>query len=363
MPSGSDKPPEPSHAIAIPHTAAIEWLLRSAMGSASAAAMLGGLCDRLANEDAPISGAMLTVVSLDPMIARRRIRWRRSDGRVAEEIQFHGAEVVGGGGTDSTSLRLSLPGTQHQIEWLLPASDAAAREYLEAISIAMAAPLQAIVERGVSRSLLQAYLGKRSAERVLSGTTRRGTGEVIDAVVWISDLRNFTQLSETLGADRMITALNDYCGRLVGSIQPFGGEVLKFIGDGLLAIFPVASKGEEAACDAALAAVRAARDGMARLDAERVKSNLPPMPFGVGLHLGQVVYGNIGAPDRLDFTAIGPAVNVASRIEGLCRDLDCPVLISESVAAQCAEDLVGIGNHPVRGIDGTVALFTLPELA
>jgi adenylate cyclase len=363
MPSRSDIPPEPSHAIAIPQTAAIEWLLRSAMGSESASAMLGTLCDRLANEDAPISGAMLTVVSLDPMIARRRIRWRRSDGRVAEEIQFHGAEVVGGGGTDSTSLRLSLPGTQHQIEWLLPASDAAAREYLEAISIAMAAPLQAIVERGVSRSLLQAYLGKRSAERVLSGTTRRGTGEVIDAVVWISDLRNFTQLSETLGADRMITALNDYCGRLVGSIQPFGGEVLKFIGDGLLAIFPVASKGEEAACDAALAAVRAARDGMARLDAERVKSNLPPMPFGIGLHLGPVVYGNIGAPDRLDFTAIGPAVNVASRIEGLCRDLDCPVLISESVATRCTSPLAAAGSHSLRGSISPVALYTLPEIS
>jgi adenylate cyclase len=366
MPSGSDRAPEPSHAIALPQTAAIEWLLRSAIGAASASAMLGGLCNRLANEDAPIGGAVLTVVSLDPMIARRRIRWRRNDGRVAEEIQFHGAEAVADGEADSSSLRLSLPGTQHQIEWLVGAPaelNAKAREYLEAISIVMAAPLQAVVERGVSRSLLQAYLGKRSAERVLSGTTRRGTGEVIDAVVWISDLRNFTQLSEILGADRMITALNDYCGRLVGSIQPFGGEVLKFIGDGLLAIFPVARKGEAAACNAALAAVRAAREGMARLDAERIKANLPPMPFGIGLHLGPVVYGNIGAPDRLDFTAIGPAVNVASRIEGLCRELGCPVLISESVATRCASPLAAAGSHSLRGSISPVALYTLPEIS
>jgi class 3 adenylate cyclase len=188
----------------------------------------------------------------------------------------------------------------------------------------MAAALQAVVEKEISRSLLQAYLGRRVADRVLNGTIRRGTGEVIDAVVWVSDLRDFTRLSETLSSSQLIMALNDCCARLVGAIQPFGGEVLKFIGDGLLAIFPVSPKGEGAACNAALSAVRAARDGMARLDRERLNMNLPPLPFGVGLHLGPLVYGNIGAPDRLDFTAIGPAVNVASRIEGLCKETRMP---------------------------------------
>jgi adenylate cyclase len=188
------------------------------------------------------------------------------------------------------------------------------RKYLNAIALAMAPALQAVVEKEISRSLLQAYLGRRVADRVLNGTIRRGTGEMIDAVVWISDLRDFTRLSETLSSSQLIMALNDCCARLVGAIQPFGREVLKFIGDGLLAIFPVAPKGEGAACNAALSAVRAARDGMARLDRERLNMNLPPLPFGVGLHLGPVVYGNIGAPDRLDFTAIGPAVNVGSRI-------------------------------------------------
>ncbi|HTW86598.1 MAG TPA: adenylate/guanylate cyclase domain-containing protein, partial [Candidatus Binataceae bacterium] len=224
------------------------------------------------------------------------------------------------------------------------------------------APLQVLVGRDLTRNLLQAYLGRRSADRVLNGTVRRGTGEMIEAVVWISDLRDFTRLSETLPSDQVITALNDCCARLVGAIHPFGGEVLKFIGDGLLAVFPLAGRDATGACDAALAAVRASRDGMGRLDAERIHAGLPPLPFGVGLHLGAVMYGNIGAPDRLDFTAIGPAVNLASRIEGLCRPLGCPVLISEAVSAACSVRLATLGRHSFRGSTHPIELFTLPEL-
>jgi len=351
--------------IELPQTATIDWLLRSAAGVASPAVMLGETCNRLIKEGVPIAAALLSVASLDPLVARSRTQWRRSDGRVSEEIQFHGMVAVAERPSNLVSLKFTLPGTQHQIEWMAEGAggfDGQARAYLEAISLAMGASLQAVVERGIGRSLLQAYLGRRSAERVLSGTIRRGTGEIIDAVVWISDLRDFTQLSENLDSDQVITALNDCCARLVGAIQPFGGEVLKFIGDGLLAIFPVAPRGESAACAAALAAVRAAREGMVRLDRERVSANLPALPFGVGLHLGPVMYGNIGAPDRLDFTAIGTAVNVASRIEGLCRTLACPVLISEAVALRCEASLMSVGSHTIRGSATPLALYTLPEL-
>ena len=354
-----------SQVRAQPLTPVVEWLLRSGARAASPAALLANICNRLAAEGLPVGGALLTVASLDPLVARRRLRWRRSDGRVAEEIQLHGMATVSESATGTSGLRFIFPGTLQQIDWLPQDPERLetnTREYLEAISLAMGPPLQAVVERTITRSLLEAYLGKRSAERVLSGTIRRGTGEVIEAVVWISDLREFTQLSEHLESEQMIAALNDACARLVGAIQPFGGEVLKFIGDGLLAIFPTAAKGERAACDAALAAVRAARDGMARLDRERLSANLPPLPFGVGLHLGPVVYGNIGAPDRLDFTAIGPAVNVTSRIEGLCRTLACPVLISGAVASRCGSPLASVGNHLLRGSANEVALYTLSEL-
>jgi adenylate cyclase len=356
---------EPSQGIALPQTGAIDWLLRSATGVSTTAVILRELCDRLVKEEISIAGARLAVASLDPMIARRHMRWRRTDARVAEEIQFHGMASEAHEAAESMNLTLSVPGTLHKIEWLTEQPegfDAKTRKYLEAITLAMASPLQTIVEREISRSLLQAYLGRRVAERVLSGTIRRGTGEEIDAVVWVSDLRDFTRLSEILSSDQMIAALNDCCARLVGAIQPFGGEVLKFIGDGLLAIFPVGAKGEGAACAAALSAVRAARAGMAVLDRERVNIKLPPLPFGVGLHLGRVVYGNIGAPDRLDFTAIGPAVNVTSRIEGLCRETGYPVLISEAVAMCCTPPLASVGSYSLRGTASPVALYTLPEL-
>ncbi len=347
-----------------PGTSSIEWLLRSGAGASSPGYLLAGLCDQLVLERMPIAAALLTVDSLDPLVALTRRRWQREGSRVIEEVMLHGM-TPGVASDEQVGLRLAIPGTKHQIEWFAESRGGFTSEqqaYLETICLAIAAPLQVVVERGVTRNLLQAYLGRRSAEKVLSGTVRRGIGEVIEAVVWISDLRDFSALSEALPPDQVITALNDSCARLVGAIHPHGGEVLKFIGDGLLAIFPLAGRAENAACDAAIAAVRAARQGMARLDSDRVASGLPPLPFGIALHLGAVVYGNIGAPDRLDFTAIGPAVNVASRIEGLCRALACPVLISERVATVCTESLTTVGCHALRSVAQPIELFTLPDL-
>ena len=349
-----------------PETRAIEWLLRSGVGASSPGSLLGGLCNQLALEQMPIAAARLTVASLDPLVASTRWRWQREDGRVIEEVMLHGMTTLAAASDDKAALWFTLSDTKHQIEWFANSLGGFTREqqtYLETICLTMAAPLQFVVQCGVTRTLLEAYLGRRSAEKVLSGTVRRGVGEVIEAVVWISDLRDFSMLSEALPPYQVITALNDYCARLVGAIHPYGGEVLKFIGDGLLAIFPLAKCGENAACDAAVAAVRAARQGIARLDYERVAANLPPLPFGIGLHLGAVVYGNIGASDRLDFTAIGSAVNVASRIEGLCRSLVCPVLISQAVATRCTASLTPVGRHVLRGVAQPLELFTLSELA
>jgi adenylate cyclase len=341
---------------ALPATATIDWLLHEAARVAAPAALLGEVCNRLMAEALPIEGALLSIASLDPLVARRRLRWQRDNGRVIEEVLLHGMPA----------LFPDEEGTENEIEWMAEGSAGFSPEqqlYLDAVSLVMEAPLQVVVGREATRSLLRAYLGRRSADEVLGGTVRRGVGEMIEAVIWISDLRNFTLLSEILTPEQVIIALNDCCARLVGAIHPFGGEVLKFIGDGLLAIFPLATHGTKAACATALSAVRAARRGMALLDEQRARTGLPPLPFGIGLHLGAVMYGNIGAPDRLDFTAIGPAVNLTNRIEGLCRRLRCPVLISEAVSTQCGEFLAPMGRHSMRGIKKPVALFTLPELA
>jgi adenylate cyclase len=376
----------------LPMTPAIAWLLRDGPSVATPNALIGELCGRLVGEGMPISGAVLVVASLDPLVARRRLRWARADGRVVEELQLHGVKAAGkkaairGAGTRfqltggnqrrhwrqrrrpgrNLSGRAEPAGEIHEVEFFCERKtgfEVAELLHLSEVCFALTAPLQVVIARGVTLALLQAYLGRRCADRVINGSVRRGSGELIEAVVWSSDLRDFSALAQTLPWEQVIWALNDCCARLVGAIHPFGGEVLKFIGDGLLAIFPISPRGARSACDAALSAVRAARQGMARLDEERELTGLPALPFGVGLHLGTVMYGNIGAPDRLDFTAIGPAVNLATRVEGLCRSLDCPVLISEAVAARCSQELVRIGNHPVRGVDGPVALFTLPELA
>jgi adenylate cyclase len=159
----------------------------------------------------------------------------------------------------------------------------------------------------------------------------------------------------------VIAALDAWFDRIAGAVHAFGGEVLKFIGDGILAIFPVIGGTPRSACDAALRAVTAAQAGMARLDQERRQQGQPPLPFGAALHLGEMLWGNIGAADRLDFTAIGPAVNLVSRLEGLCRPLGKTVLVSGALAAETEVPLIALGTHALRGIASPCAIFTLPE--
>src|SRR5262249_22261278 len=173
-----------------------------------------------------------------------------------------------------------------------------------------AAPLAALASRAAMAALLEAYLGRRSAGRVQSGAIRRGSGETIRAALLYADLRGFTALSEANEPASVIAALDAWFDRIAGAVHAFGGEVLKFIGDGVLAIFPVGET-PKASCEAALRAVIAARAGMAHLDAAREKQGLPPLPFGAALHLGEIHWGNVGAADRLDFTAIRPALTLA----------------------------------------------------
>ena len=190
---------------------------------------------------------------------------------------------------------------------------------------------------------------------------RRGVGETIEAALLFADLRGFTALSESSPPTAVISALDAWFDRIAGSVHAFGGEVLKFMGDGVLAIFPVAAGSPRNACDAALKAVAAARSGMAHLDEARRRDGLAPLPFGIALHLGEMLWGNIGAADRLDFTAIGPAVNLVSRLEGLCRPLDKAVLVSGTFAAETGARLIPLGKHALRGIASPIAVFTIPQ--
>lgn len=214
----------------------------------------------------------------------------------------------------------------------------------------------------IASNVLDAYVGRRAGARVLRGEVLRGEGEHVDAVIWVSDLRNFTGLSDRLPDAEMIGLLNAYFERMVGAILEHGGEVLKFIGDGLLAIFPVDPAAPEAAAESAIHAGKAALAALAGLNETTGKSpgfagDWGPLGTGIALHRGHVFFGNIGAPARVDFTVIGTAVNLAARVEPLTKTLGHSLLLTDAVAKLTQQSLVALGTHPLRGLATPVRLF------
>ena len=233
---------------------------------------------------------------------------------------------------------------------------------LEEINPALAAIIETRVVRRTSANLLDTYLGPQAGRRILAGQIRRAEGERLRAVIMITDLRGFTALSDQLPGDEVIELLDDYFDALGTPIEKHKGEVLKFIGDGMLAIFPAAD--DDDFSQSSVRALEAATEGLERLDAvnrARRASGRDELRTGIGLHLGEVIYGNVGSAERLDFTVIGPAVNLASRIEDLTKRLSRPMLFSSAFARVCPRSLVSLGLHPVRGLLDPEEVFGLPE--
>ncbi len=226
------------------------------------------------------------------------------------------------------------------------------------------APLARLAEiyalRRTASNLLDAYVGRQAGERILAGRIRRGDSEAIRAAIWMSDMRGFTALSDALPPPILLALLNRWFDCQVPAIVEHGGEVLKFIGDGLLAIFPVAGDAA-AACGAALAAARAARARIAGDDELAVLAGGARPRFGLALHLGEVLFGNIGGGNRLDFTCIGPAVNLAARLEELTGMTGHPILASGAFAGHCRQPLIPVGAFSLRGIGAAQAVFALAE--
>ncbi|MBK8266340.1 MAG: adenylate/guanylate cyclase domain-containing protein [Nannocystis sp.] len=209
-------------------------------------------------------------------------------------------------------------------------------------------------------SLLEVYLGRNAAARVLAGSFLRGTGQLIHAAIWFCDMRGFTALADRSPASEVVMALDRFFEAVAGPIGTHGGEVLKFIGDAVLAIFPVIADGVGAACGRALAAANAAVHGVARLNQTGA---MPPMDLGIGLHVGEVMYGNIGARDRLDFTVIGAVVNEVCRVESLCRTLASPILMTAAFAAACEGARVrSRGIHELKGVAAPQEIYAPTEL-
>jgi len=369
---------------------AVEWLIDGARDARLPQEVMAGLGARLLAVGLPLHRVALFVRTLHPNVMGRRFLWRPcaaveiSEGSYdflttdsyrrnpVQPVMETGRtirrrledpdcprdflildELRAEGITDYLIQPLEFSdGQTHAISWTttrpggFSAADLAA---LEAIRRPLARLTESYALRRVLSSLLSTYVGRSTAERILAGRVRRGDIERIHAVILLADLRGFTSLSDSLPGDRVVELLNGYFDALVPAIETAGGEVLKFIGDGVLAIFPVAA-GPAAACGAALAAVGAARTALAELNATLQSQGEAALRHGMALHLGEVQYGNIGSRARLDFTTIGPAVNLTARLGTLARDLGRELVVSAAVAHHCPEGLASLGRFALRGV-------------
>lgn len=223
----------------------------------------------------------------------------------------------------------------------------------------IALALKMALRERIALNTLSAYLGQNAASRVLSGSIKLGDGENIPAVIWYSDLRKSTDLGDSLPGPELLSTLNEYFACTAGSVMDHGGEVLRFVGDAVLAIFPSDGANLKEACDKATTAARDALKRMEAVNKARLTQDKAPLAFGLGLHTGELMFGNIGIPERLDFSVTGPAANEAARIESMTKELACPILASADFAKHSAASWASRGTYPLRGVKRTIELFSL----
>ncbi|WP_417797475.1 adenylate/guanylate cyclase domain-containing protein [Terasakiella pusilla] len=219
--------------------------------------------------------------------------------------------------------------------------------------------LKVALRERIALNTLTAYLGQNAAARVLTGSIRLGDGEHIPAAIWYSDLRNSTVLGDTLPGPELLQSLNDYFSATAGSVIEHGGEVLRFVGDAVLAIFPSEDQSLKSACDKATQAARDAIKRLRDINDLRRHQDKAPLAFGLGLHTGELMFGNIGIPERMDFSVTGPEANETARIESMTKELSCPILASRDFAQHSPESWTSLGEYPLRGVKRSIELFAL----
>lgn len=270
------------------------------------------------------------------------------------------------GGTDYYATLLYYgDGSVHGCTFVTQAESGFSSEHLSMIEAALpslSSAMEPITMRKSSRSLLRTYLGDGPSKAVWDGTIRRGERTTLEAVVMFCDLRGFTELSDTADEEDLFDALNGYFDVVVQAVEEMNGDVLKFMGDGILSIFAIPTPDARAdQCRQAVRAAQKALSDLAALNMERAQANKAKLEIGIGLNSGQVSYGNIGSPGRLDFTVLGGAVNLASRIEGLTKSVGHRVLATRAIAEASPESFVACGEHEVRGLASQIELFYLSE--
>ncbi len=396
--AGPDAPPAAAFGSPI-----ADWLVREARDLPGTAAVVGGLCRRLAGEGIDIYRLFVSIRTLHPQVIAIGYHWRRGDVDATEVPRPHGTfespmyldspvkrihdgapeirrRLEGAGVVHDFPIlgELVEEGVTDYVAWPLPMSQGR----INAVTLAADRPggfrerdlaavrgllplLALVVEiaetRRMAAALLETYLGADAGRRVLGGLVKRGDVVSIAAALWYCDLRDFTAMSERLPRETVVALLNDYFACMASAVHAHGGEVLKFIGDAMLAIFPIRDDlDRDRACAAALDAALDALAGFDRLNERRAATGEARLELGLALHTGSLMYGNIGAPDRLDFTVIGQAVNMVTRLERLCQPLGHRLLASARFASPCGSRLVSIGRHGLRGIAEPQEIFTLP---
>lgn len=293
----------------------------------------------------------------------RQVRQRLVDSN--EEIRGHRLydDLRAEGLTDYLAMPLNHTlGKRHLVTFSTSAPHGFSDDdiaFLSGILPALALVSEIRIKNQLARTLLETYVGPHASDQILEGATTRGSGVTVDAAILICDLRGFTALSNDRPRDEVINLLNGFFDAMAGPIERHGGEILKFMGDGLLAIFPASTPTAYADL---LRAIREALAGIAEMNEQHARAGRDTLGFGIGVHVGDVMYGNIGSRSRLDFTVIGPAVNIASRLEALTKTVKRPVLFSQDFVtrAGCKDQLENLGAFALRGLGDPVTVFGFP---
>ena len=386
------------------------WITEAGLAGRSEIEMLDGFCERLQAAGLPLAFAVVVADTLHPVHEGHAIRWYRdkpettiveygpsNEGQAAEswrrsifyrmfstdepfmrrrltaeaEAEFPGLKSNREEGmTDYVAImnRFAAEGIIGELDCIFTAwttdkpegfSDADLAD-LQRLAPYLAIAVKCATLAGIAQTLVQTYLGRDAGRLVLAGRIGRGVSERIDAVLWFSDLRGYTRISDTAEPEQIIPLLNDYAEAIISAVTDQGGDVLKLIGDGVLAIFRAGER--QQACASAIAAAGAARAAILALNETRAAENLPTTHMYLGLHVGEVFFGNIGSKNRLDFTVVGPAVNEVSRIAALCRSVEQKLLISSAFGAALGVSgprLVSVGRYALRGVSQAQDLYTL----
>jgi adenylate cyclase len=382
----------------------LDWLVTGTSDNRYIDNIFVEMCGRLRSQGISIARASMNFLVQHPQWRGARILWNRGEKEAEFATYAYGSETTSEylnsplydihKGADEVRQALYLPGPidpdyqiyrdlreeglTEYVAWPLEhtfgkrhvvtfASDRANGfleseiEQLKSLVPAISLVSEIRLKNRMARTLLETYVGPHASQEILEGATRRGSGNTVSAVIMICDLRDFTRISDLWPRDDVIELLNGYFDALAEPIEKHGGEILKFMGDGLLAIFPLnnADAGPNL-----IAAIREAQTALEELNTSNIDKGHEPFGYGIGVHVGDVMYGNIGSKSRLDFTVIGPAVNIASRLETLTKTVRRQVLLSEDFVAMIdnKSEFDSIGPQLLRGLEHPVGVYALKNL-